>query len=509
MVSAEPSSAEQSFPQLEVATDPELMREVFQRHLRPLGKKAYQVRECRISYTYYQQALHYQQALDRYTLQYTLRLVEPGTGHERSQLVNCVMHAGGRTRQTWEKLRQSDPRLKAPDASPAFAPFRWVSEKLLRRSEPGGEAPGASPAFAPFYYIPELEMLVQVFPFDHRLPALPLLMAGLPPELEPQILAQFGPGDWRVEAWDVQPVRYLPETRATLLLTARARDAATGRAEERRFYGKVYNTEKGEQTYRVLRALWDTAAAEGGVGFAVGKPVAYLSDLRTLIQEETPGTSLKDILLQEDELIPVVRRVARDLATLHLAHADTPRRYRLHDELPILKKIGKRLQQACPHLSPQIEEIVSTVVDGLEEVPPAPTHGDLKPVHILVDGDRLALIDFDDFAGADPVRDVARMLVFMLKTVPPRPYLSHDDLASLGNDRASLSQDRPRAVTQAFAEEYFALVPEAWRARLPLRYAGAALKLAGGSLRRQHPGWTDSVEALVEEARASVAGKVW
>ena len=39
---------------------------------------------------------------------------------------------------------------------------------------------------------PEIEMLVQVFPYDHQLPSLPILMAGPPPTLEPLVLARFG-----------------------------------------------------------------------------------------------------------------------------------------------------------------------------------------------------------------------------------------------------------------------------------------------------------------------------
>jgi hypothetical protein len=109
-------------------------------------------------------------------------------------------------------------------------------------------------------------MWVQVFPFDRRLLALPLLMAGPPPQHEPLLLARFGPGDWQVEAWDVEPVRYLAEVRATLRLAVRVRDAATGRAEERRFYAKIYHDkEKGEQIYRLLRTLGTGPAREAKV----------------------------------------------------------------------------------------------------------------------------------------------------------------------------------------------------------------------------------------------------
>ena len=360
-----PAAHANGFPQLKVATDAELMREVFQKHLRPFGEKAYQVRECRLSYTHYREAI-------RCVLHYHLRLAEPGTGRERSQLVTGVMYAGGRTRRTWQELRQS---------------------------EPGRGTAGASPTFEPFSYIPDLDMLVQVFPYDHLLPALPLLMAGPSPELEPLLLARLGPGDWRTEAWDVELLRYRAVQRAPLRVTMRARDAATERAEERRFYAKVYvREEEGEQTYQVLRELWNKTGA-GGVAFNVGRPIAYLSDLRTLLQEEVPGTSLQAILHRQEEAIPAVRRVARALAMLHL----------LRHEVGTLKREGKLLQSACPHLRAVIEEIVGAVVAGLEQVPPAPIHGDLKPADIMLNGDSVGLIDFDKFAMADPVRIVRNL----------------------------------------------------------------------------------------------------
>ena len=467
--SAEPFPYDPSFPQLGVATDLELMREVFQRHLKPLDGKAYHVRECRIF------GIRRQPALRRFMLQYILRLVDPRTGCERDQWVTGMMYSGWRTRWMLEKLR-----------------FQRVWERL-RRSGPGrGSAAEASSTFAPAYYVPELEMLVQMFPYDHRLPALPLLMVGPPPELEPLLLSRFGPGDWQAEAWEAEPVRYQAELRATLRLTVRARDTATGRAAEKRFYVKVYHNEKGEQTHEVLRELWSRAES-GDAGFTVGRPVAYLSSLRVLVQEEVVGTSLEDMLLRGDDVTPVMRRVAIDLAALHLNQTGTSRRHRLGEEVARLARASRLLRWACPHLGPEIEEIVDAVVAGLREVPPAPTHVDLKPDHIMLDGDRLILIDLDGFARADPILDVARLSAY-LTNAPLRSSLHHDYL---------------RVVAQTFVEEYFAHVPEAWRERFPFHYAGACLRLALGLWRRQPPGWPTKVESVVKEAKNSLTGKVW
>jgi hypothetical protein len=455
--STEPSPTDLNFAKIEVAKDHELMREVFQGHLQPLDGKVYQVRECQIDYIHYRRAT-------RCVVQYALRLAEPETGRERSQWVSGTMYAGGRTRRIWEKLR---------------------------RTEQGREVPNSSPTFAPFSYIPDLDMLVQVFPYDHRFPALPLLIAGPPPELEPLLLAQFGSGEWQAEAWDVEAVRYRPDMRAALRVTAWAREDATGRVEQRRFYAKLYRRkEEGEKTHQVLRALWEKASA-GDAGFTVAKPIAYLADLRTLLQEEVPGTSLEEILLrEEDEAIPAVRKAAKALASLHLDDdVVASRRHSLRDEIAALERVEKLLQRACPHLRPEIEEAVGTVVAGLEEVPSAPIHGDLKPAHIIVDGDTVALIDLDKFAMADPVLDVANLLFLLPSTS------SHSRLPGGG-------------IEQAFVEEYFAHVPEAWRTRLRLHYAGALLKKAAfGFHRRQAPGGPDRVEGMVKKAKGYLAGR--
>ena len=459
-LAAEPPLADPSFPKLEVVKDPELMREVFQRRLQPLDRKTYQVLDCRIHYIHYRRAA-------RCVVQYTLRLAEPETGREWSQWVSGVLYADGRTRRIWEKLRRTESEQR--------------------------EVSDSSPAFVPFSYIPDLDMLMQVFPYDHRFPALRLLMSGPPPDLEPLLLARFGTGDWRAKAWNVEPVRYRVDMRAALRLTVRARDTITGRVERRRFYAKIYRKEEeGERTYQVLRALCNKVSG-GEVGFTVAKPVAYLGELRTLLQEEVTGTSLLGILRwEEDEAIQAMRKAARALASLHLSDdVVAPRHRSLQDEVSALDGVEKLLQQACPQLGPEIEEAVGAVVAGLEEVPSAPIHGDLKPAHIIVNGDSVALIDLDKFAMADPVVDVANLL-FLLPSGSSQHHLSHGGVA------------------QAFVEEYFGRVPEAWRARLPLHYAAALLKKAAyGFHRRQASGGVERVEAMVERAKDSLAGKIW
>lgn len=244
---------DQSLPHVETASDPEQMRAIFQRHLRSPEGEEYEVRGCDVSFV-----LHAHNV--RFIVHYELRLGEAGGGRGFDQLVTGVMYAGARTRLVCQKLAQDQPTV--PPTGPAGA-------------------------FAPHFYVPELDMLAQTFPHDLRLPAVAALTEGSPPELEEMLLARLGPGNWDTEAWEAQTVRYRVDTRATLLLTMRAREAATGRTEERRYYAKVYRErERSGEAHRVIDQLWE-ASAQGS--FTVGRPVAYLDELKTVVQEEVGG----------------------------------------------------------------------------------------------------------------------------------------------------------------------------------------------------------------------------
>jgi hypothetical protein len=448
-----------AFPQLKIATDAGLMKEIFRTHLRPVGGKVYDIEDCRLI------RLRYRQDSRRYLL-YTLRLVEPDTGRERDVQVTGLIYAEkDKAEHTWRKLKATDPQQEIPDG--------WLT-------------------FEPVSFVPELDMLVQVFPYDHRLPTLPLVTAGPPPELEPVLLGRFGPGDWRVQAWKVEPVRYL-DRGVVLRYTARARNAATGRRGEKSFYAKVYRYKKAEQTYQALRALWSQAGANGEA-FTVVRPLAYLSDLRALILEEAPGTPLDEILLGEGDTTAALRRVARALAAFNQGDApQTTRQYLLADHAAYLQRAARVLRRGCPHLRLEVDSIIEGVLAGLQEVPLRPTHRDLKADHIFLDGERTIFIDLDMFARADPVLDPARLLTRFAAMPALFP----------------ISRQRARAAGREFAEEYFANVPGAWQERLPFHYAGTLLKTADGFFRRQVPDWPGRIAGLLEEARASLAGRVW
>src|SRR6266513_1516845 len=84
------------FPQLKVASDPGRMLEVFRSHLKPVSGKACQIRRC----TPFR--FRYRQSTSRCVLQYTLRVVEPGTGRQWDQWVTGLVYAeNGEAERLW------------------------------------------------------------------------------------------------------------------------------------------------------------------------------------------------------------------------------------------------------------------------------------------------------------------------------------------------------------------------------------------------------------------------
>jgi len=448
-------------PEVKIASDASRMLDVFRRHLRSVNGDTYHVQDCSLTRILYRETV-------RYLFQYNLRLVDSVTRRERIQWVSVVIYPEDRAERIWHELKTS------VDQSPK------ISTEVQ--------------AFEPVSFVPEHKMLMQIFPFDRQLPALPLLLAGPSPELESLLLEQFGKGNWYPECCCVDPIHYRAEKAVVLRYTVKAGDKATGRREEKRFYAKIYRDERGEQVYQLLQALWGRSST-GEEHFTVGKPIAYLREHRALIQAEATGITFRQLLLDgsDNEANSAARKIARALAALHLENISPSRQYTAQDEAARLRRAGKILQWVCPDLKTEFEQIVSNIISGLKEVPLKPTHLDLKTDHILLDGTRYTLLDLDSFRLADPVLDVAhvlaRLIAMQYRFLVPR--------ARLG------------MAASAFCEEYFNHVPAAWRDRLKTHYSGALLKVAVGFFRRQEPKWPETVAALLAEASNSLAGRIW
>ena len=459
-------SAPEAFPadpvlhQLGLAMDPARMGRVFSEHMAALGQGGLQVEACRVDRVRYRRG-------ERCVLQYALSLRDAETGLTRQGWAAAGMYASDRLQQVWTKVQRGS--LAGP---------------CVKRTGAGVSL------------MPDLGMVVHFFPHDRRLPTLERLTAAPPPEMAAALLREFGPGRWRAEGWTIETVRYRAELGATLRYAAHARETETGRTRWKCFYVKVYPDNGAAAGHAALSALWRRAQERGAAPF-VARPIAWFPELGAVVQAEVPGVSFEELLCHGRDPVRATQRVAQALARLHLDDVG-PAGYiapfhTVSDEIATARRAARLLGWACPGRQADLDGIAGALAAGLDVVPPRPTHRDLKAEHLLLDGDRVNVIDVDSLALANPVIDLASLLA---------------DVARLRGE-GRLSAPGARTAAGALIGEYFRHAPAHWRERLPGCYAGAAINRALHFFQRQQPDWSAHIGAMVDDAQAALAGRVW
>jgi tRNA A-37 threonylcarbamoyl transferase component Bud32 len=277
---------------------------------------------------------------------------------------------------------------------------------------------------------------------------------------------------------------------AVLRVGLPAHDTTSGRRETAGCYLKVYRNERGRETFELLRS-WGEGARPGRRPYGLVRPIAYLSELRTLVLEEAAGTSLRERLLEACDPVAAMRTVARAVASFHEDDLEVTRRYSLADQRDDLRQAAALVQWVCPDKRAKIGGVAAVVEHALEEVTPAPIHRDLTPEHVFLADDRVTFVDADSIALGDPLRDPALLLAHVAGRV----------------GLEGLSEQDAHAIAVAFGEEYLRHVPAAWRKRFRLQCAGAFIETAAGIMRTQGPGWRERVSDVAAHARHALAGE--
>src|SRR2546426_10569580 len=108
------------FPQLEIATDPTRMLDVFRAHLAPLAG-----RDCRIE-SCVPVRFRCRQSTTRCVLQYVLRVVEPATERRWDQWATGVLYAEpGAAAGIWREMA-ADNRRRIPEHWRTFEPVTFI-----------------------------------------------------------------------------------------------------------------------------------------------------------------------------------------------------------------------------------------------------------------------------------------------------------------------------------------------------------------------------------------------
>ena len=255
------------------------------------------------------------------------------------------------------------------------------------------------------FYAPTLRLLFQVFPVDTELPGLPAAAdaATVAPALDGALT--HGASGARVADVAVEVVRYKPGRRCLFRYTIGWVGSEGGR-QPHVVYGKVLRRRDFERSRDNLPRLH----ASGDLDFVLPEPRGVVPALDMEILSPLAGVPLSDCTTDE-AFSPLCRRVGEALHALHTLAVVLERA-----EPPIEPGRVAAAARAFAWLAPpdvhRIHDLARELDARLGGLPPRtarPVHGDFHGDNVLVDGTRLALIDFEDTGMGEPASDVGSM----------------------------------------------------------------------------------------------------
>jgi aminoglycoside phosphotransferase (APT) family kinase protein len=329
----------------------------------------------------------------------------------------------------------------------------------------------------PMAYLPAAHMAVYPFPVDCSLPG--LFDAADPAAMKRWLNLMWEGRHVRVRRVKVRQRGYTPHARAAFQYEVLCESKDDGAPEMRRFIGKMHAKKPAHRIHSDVWAVWRA----GGQSVNLAPPVGYLGSIGLTLQEEVRGERLGG-LVDHPGFTKWVRKTASCLASLHKLSIPTSTRRKPSDEVAGVERWSGVLTGIRSDLAPRVLQLRKRISEELERrtLPSGPIHADFHHTNILVDGNDIAIIDFDEMAFGDPMVDVGRFLASL--RVPARRAFG--DISALNG------------AGEAFLQTYLSHAGgDESRARL---FESAALLIAAGSsFRIQRKNWEEEVELLVEE----------
>lgn len=316
----------------------------------------------------------------------------------------------------------------------------------------------------------ELATVVSTYPNDDKLKALPLLADD---RSRTQILRELFPQ--QPTLWQATPhlLKHKPERRAVLRLDCdgrpqavlkvyTARDYETARRANQHFTSRgtlrlAPNLGHSDQ-HQILAFGWQQGRLLSNAlrdpGFAAG-------------EMKSVGAALAELHAQDAEGLPL--RTSADNAVSMLTTADL-------------------LGRLVPAIALRVHALTERLVARMAEIPRCdrPLHGDFHARQIFLDGNMVAVIDFDCAEHGAPDADLG-MLVAHLERDVIRGQLTAEGLGSL---------------KESLLDGYAGMSGRPISAYLDIHVAALLLRLVVKFFRHPIPDWPQQIEAAVARAEA-------
>ena len=275
---------------------------------------------------------------------------------------------------------------------------------------------------------PAFGLAVQAFPADGMLPALRDAVAPAPSSPLWTALQAAGsaglpdPAGWTLRDVQAVPVRYKPGDRCVLRYHLDFDRPDAGEHARTSVIGKVYREPRqAAAAEELLTRLRESAAQDW-----CPRPLGRVDALALVLSEDLgdrhsdpPTRTGTDVVRPgHAHAAATIAAAARALADLHTSDV-APTATAARTGADEAAKAGKRARVLADYLPSKATTIgllaasVSERLRALEPTRERPSHGSYKPSQLLVRGDAVFLVDFDQFCLADPALDVGYFLAYL------------------------------------------------------------------------------------------------
>jgi hypothetical protein len=204
--------------------------------------------------------------------------------------------------------------------------------------------------------------------------------------------------------------------------------------------GKVRARGLDEHTYRLHRALWQAGWNDAGDDrISVPEAVGIVPEWHMWLQRHVPG-EVATTVLRGPNGVMLAHRIAEIAHKLHNVDIRPRREHTIGDELRILHERLERVVEQRPDWRQRLR----CMLDACERLGATITptrlcgiHRDFYADQVLVDGERLRLIDLDLYCAGDPGLDIGNFIAHIVED-SLRTFGTPDALA----DRATALEER-------------------------------------------------------------------
>ncbi|MFV2069794.1 MAG: phosphotransferase, partial [Pirellulales bacterium] len=325
----------------------------------------------------------------------------------------------------------------------------------------------------------EPALVLHPYPVDEKLPALERL-GGMASQRE--LLQTLFPDRPDVQCADIHVVKYKPERRCVIALSLDDRRVAAVKFYTAAAYESARESAKGLRSHGPLQ---------------MAKRLGRSNRHRIVATQWLAGRSLDELIQQGDGVQETVEHVGAALASLHRQRCRHLTTSTPGDQVAAIGATASTLEFLCPQFGGQVRQIARRLVEQCHATlySAVTIHGDFYARQVVVDTDRVAIVDLDDAVRGNPATDLGCFVAHLEQASLRGP----SGLPQVDRLAGSLLEGYLRSATpeQAVAGE---------SVRLQLATAIALFRLAPEPFRNRESDWGTGIGRVIDRTQQLIDG---